>query len=429
MRAGSRPSPLRGTWLVAAIAATLVAAPTLAGSPTPGPASPAAGPASPAPGVLASPSAPSPPAAPSPSVAPDVRVEQAFRRLTTDADLVGQLLLLGWNGRSPAAARDALREFRPAGLVLVANASQGSRAAALNAAIAAEAAALGMVPPIRAVDHEGGSVQRLKDLPNRGPNGAFGRLFPTDLEACQRGLIHAVELRALGFDMNLAPVVDVATNPRNPVIGDRAYGGDPELVARLGAAYVQGLQGGGVMGSAKHFPGHGDTRVDSHLGLPVIKHDRERLDAVELLPFRRVMEADVAIASLMVGHLALPRIDARRLPASLSHPIVTGLLREELGWDGLVVSDDLGAMDAVTDRFAPGDAAVLAVTAGVDLLILVRDGDNQEQARDALLGALQDGRLERAQVERSVRRVLGVKARFGLLDGVRPLPVACPPLG
>ena len=179
--------------------------------------------------------------------------------------------------------------------------------------------------------------------------------------------------------MSLGPVLDVATNPRNPVIGDRAYGRSAALVARLGAAYIQGLQGGGVIGSAKHFPGHGDTSVDSHLGLPVIKSGRTRLDAVELVPFRRAMEPDVGVASIMTGHLALPRIDPARLPASLSRPIVTGLLRDELGWDGLVLTDDMGAMDAITDRYGPGEAAVLAVAAGVDLLIIVRDGDNQSR--------------------------------------------------
>jgi beta-N-acetylhexosaminidase len=217
----------------------------------------------------------------------------------------------------------------------------------------------------------------------------------------------------------------VATDTRNPVIGDRAYGRDPELVARLGAAYIRGLQGGGILASAKHFPGHGDTHVDSHLGLPVIEHDRERLDAVELLPFRRAMDPDVAVASVMIGHLALPALDPSGAPASLSAPVIEGLLRTELGWDGLVLTDDLGAMRAITDRYPPGEAAVLAVAAGADLLIVVRNGSNQEEARTALLDALADGRLERSAVEAAVRRVLAAKARVGLLDGVRPDPVPC----
>ncbi len=426
MRSAYRASR-RAATIAALLGALLTASP--AGAQTPSP-SPSAAPGNPAPSASIDPSA-SPDASPMPSAGvalPDPRVEAAFASLATDADLVGQLLLLSWEGSTPASASRALSAFRPGGLVFVANASRSAKAAKLNAAIAAAAAELGMVPPIRAIDHEGGIVQRIRDVPNLGSNGAFGRTRPTDLRACERGAVHAAQLRAMDFDMSLGPVLDVATNARNPVIGDRAYGRSAALVARLGAAYIGGLQGGGVIGSAKHFPGHGDTSVDSHLGLPVVKAGRKRLDTVELVPFRRAMEPDVAVASIMTGHLALPRIDPVRMPVSLSRPIVTGLLREELGWDGLVLTDDMGAMDAITDGYGPGEAAVLAVAAGADLLIIVRDGDNQEQARDALVRALRDGRLDRAQVEASVRRVLSAKARFGLLDGMRPEPVPCVPL-
>ena len=401
--------------LVIGLLALFVVAPAVAQSPA---LSPSVVPGAPDPSR-------SPEASALPSATADPRVEAAFASLLTDEDLVGQLLLLSWDGNTPASARAALAEFHPGGLVYVANASRKAKATKLNTAIAAAAADLGMLPPIRAIDHEGGIVQRIDDVPNLGSNGAFGRTRPTDLEACQRGATHAQQLRSMGFDMSLGPVLDVATNPDNPVIGDRSYGRSPALVARLGAAYIQGLQGGGIIGAGKHFPGHGDTSVDSHLGLPVIKYGRKRLDAVELVPFKRAMQPDVAVASIMVGHLALPRIDATGDPASLSRPIVTGLLRGELGWDGLVLTDVMGAMAAISDRYGPGEAAVRAIAAGVDLLIIVRNGDNQEQSRDALVEALASGRLDRAQVEASVRRVLAVKARFGLLDGVRPEPVAC----
>lgn len=414
--------------LVAGSLALLVLVPGLpvgAQSPSPGPS---AVPSSPSPSASVDPSAsPVPSVAPSPS--PDPRVEAAFASLLTDQDLVGQLLLLSWDGNTPASARAALEAFRPGGLVYVANASRAKKAAKLNAAIAEAATELGIVPPIRAIDHEGGIVQRIDDVPNLGSNGAFGRTRPTDQEACERGATHAGQLREMGFDMSLGPVLDVATNPDNPVIGDRSYGPKPAQVARLGAAYIRGLQGGGIMGSGKHFPGHGDTAVDSHLGLPVIKAGMKRLESVELVPFERAIAPDTDVASIMIGHLALPRIDPSGDPASLSRPIVTGLLRDRLGWQGLVLTDDMGAMDAITDRYGPGEAAVRAVEAGVDLLIIVRDGENQEQARDALLAALASGRLDRVQVEASVRRVLAVKARFGLLDGVRPEPVPCAEAG
>jgi beta-N-acetylhexosaminidase len=229
----------------------------------------------------------------------------------------------------------------------------------------------------------------------------------------------------MDIDMDLAPVLDVASDPRNTVIGDRSYGPDPRAVARLGGAYIRGLQAGGVIATGKHFPGHGDTRVDSHLALPVLPFGRRRLDAVELVPFRRAIAPRVDAAAIMVGHLALPKLDPTGSPATLSAPIVTGLLRDDLGYDGLVITDDLGAMAAITSRYPPGVAAVRAIRAGVDMLIIVRSGRNQVRARDALLRALASGRLDRERVVASVRRILMVKARFGLLDGVRPAPVAC----
>lgn len=435
-RVTSRHGASLAASVAAGVLALLIGSTSLAGagSPSPSPSPSLSSPASPGPSASVGPSTspgPSGSAAPLPSAAPspDPRVEAAFATLRTDEDLVGQLLLLSWNGSTPAAVRAVLEDLRPGGLVYVANASRAKKATRLNAAIVAAAQELGMVPPIRAIDHEGGIVQRIDDVRNLGSNGAFGRTKPTLLEACQRGATHAKQLREMGFDMSLGPVLDVATNPRNPVIGDRSYSPRPAVVARLGAAYIRGLQGGGIMGSGKHFPGHGDTAVDSHLGLPVITAGMKRLGSVELLPFVRAMEPDTDVASIMTGHLALPRIDRSGAPASLSRPIVTGLLREQLGWQGLVLTDDLGAMDAITDRYGPGEAAVRAVEAGVDLLIIVKDGDNQEQARDALVEALRDGRLDRAQVEAAVRRVLAVKARYGLLDGVRPEPVDCAEAG
>ena len=189
--------------------------------------------------------------------------------------------------RTPASARAALDAFHPAGLVYVANASRAAKATKLNAAIAEAAAELGMVPPLRAIDHEGGIVQRIKDVRNLGSNGAFGRTRPSDRRHASAAPTHAKQLRAMGFDMSLGPVLDVATNPRNPVIGDRSYGAARSSWRAWATAYIRGLQGGGIIGAGKHFPGHGDTSVDSHVGLPVIKAGRKRLDTVELVPFVR----------------------------------------------------------------------------------------------------------------------------------------------
>jgi beta-N-acetylhexosaminidase len=358
--------------------------------------------------------------------APDPRVEAAVGRLTSDTELVDQLLFVGWVGTTPKSVRPTLRLLHPGGIVFVAaNANHAAAALEINDAIAADADDLGIVRPFRAIDHEGGSVQRIQDVPNLGSNLAFGAGDPKDRMACRRGADQAADLAAMHFDMNLAPVMDVLTNPDNTVIGDRSYGSDPGLVARLGAAYIRGLQGAGVMGVGKHFPGHGATSIDSHLGLPVLRFGPQRLERVELLPFERALEPDVEVSAIMVGHIALPKIDPSRTPSSLSKPIVTGLLRERLGFDGLVMTDDVGSMEAVTAHYNAGQAAVMAITAGVDMVLIVGDQAKEIVSRDALLEALATGALSRDRLMDAVRHVLEAKARFGLLGGDPPPAGIC----
>lgn len=404
------------------------------------PAAPAAGsqPTEPAPATdpatSAAPAAPgsspqtgsSPVTGPSPAVAAgpsDPRVEAELARLTTVEDRVGQLLLLGWIGSTAEAARPELRDLRAGGIVHVQNVSTAAEARTINSALRQIALDSDVTPPLIAIDHEGGIVQRIKDVENVGNNWEFGLRNPTDLVACQRGLNHAQVLRDLGFTMNLAPVLDVNNNPANPVIGRRSYGDDPRLVARLGAAYIRGLQAGGVAAVGKHFPGHGNTGVDSHLQLPILTQTVDELDRVELVPFRRAIEADVA--GIMSAHIVFPAVDPSGVPGTLSRAVMTDLLRGALGFRGLAVSDDLGAMKAITDNFTPGEAAVRAVQAGVDMLIMSAELPRQRQARDALVAAVRNGEITSARLDEAVRHVLQVKARFGLLDGSRPPETAC----
>jgi beta-N-acetylhexosaminidase len=221
----------------------------------------------------------------------------------------------------------------------------------------------------------------------------------------------------MGINMNLAPVLDVWDNPQNTVIGDRSYGSDPTLVAELGVAYIQALQGQGVLATAKHFPGHGSTDEDSHLTLPILRHDRARLNAVELGPFRAAIGAGVT--AIMTAHVAYPLIDSDPdRPASLSPLIVSELLRGDLGFDGLVITDDLGVMRAVTDRYEAGESAVAAITAGADMLIVAGPAERQRQMAAALLDEV--GRsIPTDRLDTSVRRVLRAKLRIGL-----PIPAA-----
>ena len=401
-------------------------APAPAGEPasptSPGSTEPATGTA-PAPSTAAG-SSPATAGSPAPSSPVERAVSEALSRLTTDEERVGQLLLLAWIGSTAEEARPALRDLRAGGIVHVQNASTGAEARTINQRLQQIARDVTPIEPLIAIDHEGGIVQRIKDVPNLGNNWDFALRNPTDTEACQRGLAHAQTLSSLGFSMNLAPVLDVNNNPANPVIGKRSYSDDPRLVARLGAAYVKGLQGGGVAAVGKHFPGHGNTSVDSHLGLPSLPQTIDALEQIELVPFRAAIAADVA--GIMSAHIVFPAVDPSGDPATLSERVMTGLLRERLGFTGLAVSDDMGAMRAITDNYAPGDAAVRAVQGGVDLLILSAELPRQRQARDGLLEAVRDGRITAERLDQALRNVLTVKARFGLLGTPPQTGGTCP---
>lgn len=264
------------------------------------------------------------------------------------------------------------------------------------------------IPLLNAADFETGVGFRLAGATAFPRAMAFGAAGDERL-AFEAGRIAGLEARAIGVHVNFAPVVDVNNNARNPVINTRSYGEDPAKVGAMAAAYVRGLRAGGAIATLKHFPGHGDTDVDSHLGLPVITHPRERLDRVELPPFRAALEAGAG--AVMSAHIEMPALDPTpATPATLSRPMVTGLLRGELGFDGLVYTDSM-SMHAVSKMLPPGEAAVKAVQAGNDVVLHSPD---DLAAIAAVKAAVERGEIELAQVERSVARILTAKARLGL---------------
>jgi beta-N-acetylhexosaminidase len=315
-----------------------------------------------------------------------------------DTEVAG-LFCVGFEGKTPSKEVLELVRRGVHGVILFhRNVESAEQVAELSSALKRAAGR----PLLVTIDQEGGRVARLRapqgftELP---PMRAIGETGDAAL-ARAAGALLGRELRAVGIDQDYAPVVDVDTNPANPVIGDRSFSRDPEVVARLGAALAEGLQSAGVAACAKHFPGHGDTSQDSHKDLPRLPHALARLEAVELLPFRAL--ARVPVASVMTAHVVFEARDPRR-PATLS-PEVMRLLRERVGYAGCAVSDDL-EMKAVAEHFPLEEAAPGAVAAGVDALLVCHTAAVQHRAIDLVRRAVEEGRIPRARVAEAAARV------------------------
>ncbi|MEU3984134.1 glycoside hydrolase family 3 protein [Streptomyces sp. NPDC026672] len=266
------------------------------------------------------------------------------------------------------------------------------------------------LPLLIATDQEHGIVCRIGRPATLFPGAMAVGAGGSPADARELGRLSGTELRAMGVNQDYSPDADVNVNPANPVIGVRSFGADPDAVAALVAAEVKGYQGARVAATAKHFPGHGDTAVDSHYGFPVITHTREQWEELDAAPFRAAIRA--GIDSIMTAHIQFPALDGSGDPATLSEPILTGILRGELGYDGVVVTDSLG-MEGVRTKYGDDRVPVLALKAGVDQLLNPPDLDT---AWNAVLTAVRGGELTEARLDESILRVLRLKDRLGLLD-------------
>jgi beta-N-acetylhexosaminidase len=337
---------------------------------------------------------------------------------------IGQLAVVGFDGKMlPDEIRALAREFDLGGIILFARNVESPEQVA---AVAAEVQQLAQDLPLWVgVDQEGGRVARFRRPLTEWPAMAtLGRSGDEALAARFAGAL-ARELLALGVSINFAPVLDVLTNAKNPAIGDRALGDRPDTVSRLGSAIVRTLQAAGLAACGKHFPGHGDTSVDSHLDLPVVEHPPDRLRAFDFVPFQGAIDAGVA--AIMTGHLLVPSLDETS-PATLSSRIVSGVLRGELGFDGLVFTDDLD-MKAIAGRVTRECAAIEAVRAGCDVALMCSGNvAAHASALEALVRAVEQEGIPRARVENAMVHQRRAKQRFAAMPGTpldrgwRPMP-------
>ena len=320
---------------------------------------------------------------------------------------IGQMLLVGFHGLElPDYVRDWLAAGRVSGVILFArNVASPSQLAALTQACHAAAAPR---PILIAIDQEGGVVARLREGFTESPGAmALGAADSEEL-AEQMGAILGQEMRALGINWNLAPALDLTHNIHNPSVGVRSLGVDPARVGALGAAQVRGLQAAGVAATGKHFPGKANTPVDPHVALPVIDDPLESFWETDLVPFRAASEA--GLAAMMITHVQFTALEPEH-PSTLSPAIIQGLLREQIGFAGMVTTDCM-EMGAVTNKYGPGESAVLAALAGADTILFSHTRAYQEEAHDALLAAAQSGRLPIERIDAAVARVQALKAQF-----------------
>ena len=334
---------------------------------------------------------------------------------------VGQLFHVGFPDSNPTAELESLiQDYHVGGIIYFSrNLRTPEQTRSLSQSLQQTALESGAgIPLLLSVDQEGGTVRRLPyytEVPGAMAVGATGD--PT--AAARVARVTAAHLQSVGINFNLAPVLDVNNNPDNPVIGVRSYGEKPVDVAEFGEQYLEALQSAGIVACGKHFPGHGDTSSDSHLELPVVDADKSRLERIEFRPFERAIDA--GIDAIMTAHVAFPAITGSETkPATLSRAVLTDLLRDRFGFEGLVTTDCM-EMNAIADTVGTEQGAIEAIAAGADIVLVSHSSDRQRQAIEAVIEAVEGERLSERRIDESVQRILAAKDRRQLRSA-DPLP-------
>ncbi|GIO39428.1 glycoside hydrolase family 3 [Paenibacillus antibioticophila] len=339
-------------------------------------------------------------------------IASQLEQLTT-AEKIGQLVLVGMDGTKPDKyTRQLLDDYQVGGFIFYKdNIADNSQALSLFNQLKEDNAS-NPVPLFLSVDEEGGRVSRLPSefskMPTAAKIGGTGKAEA----ASEAYRIIGQALSGFGLNLDFAPVLDVHSNPDNPVIGDRAFGTTPEEVSLMGLAAMKGLSDTGVIPVVKHFPGHGDTSVDSHLGLPVVEHDLDRLREFELKPFADAIEAGADM--VMIAHILLPKLDAEH-PASFSPAVINDLLRQEMGYEGVIISDDM-TMGAITENYKIEQAAVDFITAGGNIVLVGHNYDQEIAVIEALTLAVEEGKISGDMLDQRVYQILKLKQKYALTN-------------
>lgn len=343
-----------------------------------------------------------------------IMIKEQISNMTLQ-EKIGQMVIAGFEGYTiDDNTRDIINNYHLGGFILFGRNVEDSEQLLALVNSLKRANSKNKTPLFISVDEEGGRISRMPDEINDLPtNEAIGKIYNSKF-SYEIGRILADEVKSFGFNMNFAPVLDINSNPDNPVIGDRAFGSDVNIVSKLGIQTMKGIQSSGVIPVVKHFPGHGDTSVDSHVGLPSINNDIDRLKSFELIPFKEAINSHVD--AVMIAHILLNKIDPNS-PASLSETIITELLRKQMNFNGVVITDDM-TMGAILEKYSIGDAAIKAINAGNDIVLVCHGQDNVETVLDDLIKAVDNGIISKSKVDESLYRILKLKHKYKLTDNI-----------
>ncbi|GIP32214.1 beta-N-acetylhexosaminidase [Paenibacillus sp. J2TS4] len=371
-----------------------------------------ANPSSPVPSSVPSPEAsPEPSPSPSAPVAEKDAIRARIDKMTLE-EKIGQMIIAGVQGTSASSEDERMiKEQHVGGIIFYKNNLADPASVVRFANQLKQWNESHSVPLLLSVDQEGGRVSRLPGLDLLPTAQEIGQWNSREA-AGEIGAILGEEVKAMGLNMNFAPVLDINNNPKNPVIGDRSFGSTAEIVSSMGIEAMKQMELTGVIPVVKHFPGHGDTETDSHLDLPVIHKSEKDLTELEWKPFVKAIEEGTD--AIMVAHILFPQID-EQYPSSLSPAVVTGQLRDKLGFEGVILTDDL-TMGAIVNRYGIGEASVLSVQAGTDILLIAHEYSNVDEVTAALKQSVADGTLSEERIDESVRRILQLKTKFNLED-------------
>ncbi len=340
------------------------------------------------------------------------QVTDAVEQMTLD-EKIGQMMFAGVSGTTLQQETTSLiHDYKVGGLILYGNNLETPQQTVtlMNALMAANVN--NQLPLFLGTDQEGGKVVRLPGpLKNFPTNQRIGDINQSSLSFAV-GQLLGEQLKAFGFNLDFAPVLDVNSNPNNPIIGDRSFSNDPDIVSKLGIETMKGLESKQVIPVVKHFPGHGDTAVDSHLELPKVTKSLDDLNQLELVPFKAAIDSGADV--VMVAHILLPKIDPQ-YPSSMSKEVITGMLREQLGFDGVVMTDDM-TMKAITNHFDIGQASVDSVKAGSDVILIAHEYANVTAAIQAVKAAVNKGEITEDRINDSVRKIIALKQKYQLAN-------------